>query len=314
MKIGIRLPNDGPLVCPENIRNLATTAEALGYDSVLVHDHILVPDPSWNPFYDPIVTLSYIAAATKKIRLGTSVLLIPLRNPVILAKQIATLDQISGGRVVLGVGAGYLKGEFEAVGVPITKRGRMMDEYLTVLKELWTKPKANFQGKFVTLKDVECYPKPLQKPHPPIWVGGSAEASTVRTVKFGDGRNFGGIVGPDGVKKEVERVKQKAAELGKTLSGNFDVAPEPWVSIGRDVNEAVQKAYTSPLVKERWPKPDEFVKANLIGSYNEISKQVNAFRDAGATYLQLRFTTERSSLEETMKTMKQFAEWLPKLT
>ena len=311
MKFGIRIPNDGPLVSADNLRTLATTAEGLGYDSVLVHDHVLVPDSSWNPFFDPLVTLSYLAAATESVKLGTSVLLLPLRNPVILAKQIATLDQISNGRVLLGVGVGYLKDEFETMDVPFGRRGKITDEYLTVLKELWTKPKTTFQGKFIKLRNVESYPKPIQKPHPPIWIGGSSEAATIRAVKFGNGRHA--LMGPDAVRKEVERLNRKAIILGRDVS-KLEIATEPWVSIEQNVNEAVKKAYASPLVKQRWPNPDDFARANLIGSYDEISSRVAAFREAGSTYMQLRFVSERVSLSETLKMMKQFAEWIPKLT
>jgi probable F420-dependent oxidoreductase len=310
LRFGVRVPNDGPLVSPSNMKRLATAAEELGYDSVLVHDHILVPDPSWNPFFDPLVSLTYLAALTERIRLGTSVFLLPLRTPVIFAKQIATLDQISGGRAFIGVGVGYLKEEYESVGVPFAKRGKIADEYLLALKELWTKPKTTVRGEFTNLKEIESEPKPLQKPHPPIWVGGGSEAATIRAVRYGNGRHALG--GPDVVKAEVERVKRHATILGRDLR-DFDVIVEPWVSIGHDVHEAVAKALATPLVRQRSKGADELVRSNLVGTFEEIFRQVSVFREAGATYVQLRFVSERNSLDETLKMMKQFSEWLPRL-
>jgi probable F420-dependent oxidoreductase len=189
MQVGVWLPNCRHLATPEIIRRTAVRAEELGYDSVWVSDHVVVPEATVDRIgagiYDPLVTLAVAAGATRRVRLGTTVLIVPYRNPVVTAKMVSSLDALSGGRVVLGVGAGWLAEESAALGVPFAERGAMTDEYLAAMRELWTSPAPSFAGKYTRFSGARFEPKPLQKPHPPIWVGGHGRASLRRAAEIG---------------------------------------------------------------------------------------------------------------------------------
>jgi len=189
MRFGIWLPNCRHLATPEIIRRAAVRAEALGYDSVWVSDHVVVPRANVGNFgetiFDPLITLGVVAGATSRVRLGTTVLIVPYRQAVVTAKMVSSLDALSGGRVVLGVGAGWVAAESAMLGVPFAERGPMTDEYLRAMRELWTSPSPSFAGKYVRFDDLHFEPKPVQKPHPPIWVGGHGRASLRRAAEFG---------------------------------------------------------------------------------------------------------------------------------
>ena len=189
MKIGIWIPNCRDLATPEIIRHTAVRAERLGYDSVFVSDHVVVPNAYVDRFgagiYDPLITLSVLAGATSSVLLGTTVLIVPYRNPVLTAKMVASLDALSGGRVVLGIGAGWVPEESAMLGVPFAERGAMTDEYLAAMRELWTSPAPSFAGKYTQFSELHFEPKPIQKPHPPIWVGGHSPAALRRAAAIG---------------------------------------------------------------------------------------------------------------------------------
>ena len=189
MKFGVWVPNCRHLATPTIIRSTAVAAEQLGYDSVWVSDHVVVPRANVGNFgravYDPLVTLGVVAGATRRVRLGTTVLIVPYRNAVVTAKMVASLDALSDGRVVLGVGAGWLAAESAMLGVPFAERGAMTDEYLDAMRELWTKPEPSFARKYTQFGDVIFEPKPVQTPHPPIWVGGHSPAALRRTARVG---------------------------------------------------------------------------------------------------------------------------------
>jgi probable F420-dependent oxidoreductase len=161
----------------------------MGYQSVWVSDHVVTPShllPSIGPiFYDAFVVLSHAAAFTQRVKLGSTVIVVPYRNPLVAAKMVATLDVLSGGRVIFGVGAGGAPDEFRALGVPSQRRGRLTDEYLRLMVALWTQDPTSFRGRFFSFEDVRFQPKPLQKPHPPIWVGGRSDAALRRAVAMG---------------------------------------------------------------------------------------------------------------------------------
>jgi len=189
MKFGVWLPNCRHLATPEIIRRTALSAEQLHYDSVWVSDHVVVPRPNIANFgetvFDPLVTLGVVAGATTRVELGTTVLIVPYRNAVVAAKMVSSLDALSGGRVVLGIGAGWVAAESAMLGVPFAERGAMTDEYLRAMQELWTSPTPSFAGRYTQFSDVVFEPKPIQKPHPPIWVGGHSRAALRRAVEFG---------------------------------------------------------------------------------------------------------------------------------
>jgi probable F420-dependent oxidoreductase len=189
MRFGVWVPNCRHLATPEIIRGTAVHAEQLGYHSVWVSDHVVVPRANVGNFgravFDPLVTLGVVAGATSRVLLGTTVLIVPYRNAVVTAKMISSLDALSGGRVVLGIGAGWLATESAMLGVPFAERGAMTDEYLEAMRELWTKREPSFAGKYTQFSEVIFEPKPVQQPHPPIWVGGHSPAALRRTARFG---------------------------------------------------------------------------------------------------------------------------------
>jgi probable F420-dependent oxidoreductase len=189
MQFGVWIPNCRHLATPEIVRTVAVRAEALGYDSVWVSDHVVVPHANVRNFgetvFDPLVTLAVAAGATRRVQLGTTVLIVPYRNAVVTAKMISSLDALSGGRVLFGVGAGWVAAESAMLGVPFAERGAMTDEYLRAMRELWTSRAPSFTGTYTQFSDLVFEPKPLQKPHPPIWVGGHSTAALRRAVEFG---------------------------------------------------------------------------------------------------------------------------------
>jgi len=191
MRFGVTVPNYRRLATPENLRHVAERCEALGFDSLWVTDHVVVPEAYREMFgatvYDPLSVLAFLAAHTHRVELGTAVLVIPYRHPVPTAKQLATIDNLSGGRLIFGTGAGWAREEFEALGVPYEERGPMTDEYLRVILELWTSPTPTFEGRYVQLHDVHAGPRPLRQPHPPILVGGYSKKAIRRAVAIGQG-------------------------------------------------------------------------------------------------------------------------------
>ncbi len=189
IQLGVWIPTCRHLARPEVIRRAVVRAEQLGYDSVWVSDHVVVPNANVERFgaamYDPLITLAVAAGATHRVLLGTTVLIVPYRNPVVTAKMVSTLDALSDGRVVLGIGAGWLAEESAMLGVPFEARGPMTDEYLAAMRELWTSPAPAFAGTYTQFSELHFEPKPVQKPHPPIWVGGHARASLRRAAEIG---------------------------------------------------------------------------------------------------------------------------------
>ena len=189
MKYGLMLPSRGPLAGPESLSAIAKRAEELGYHVLMFPDHIVMPThtdsqypcsesgvfPSAdnNETMEQLTTLAFLAGQTKSIRLVTSVMIVPHRPPVLTAKILSTIDILSQGRINVGVGVGWLKEEFEALQTPpFEERGAITDEYIRAFKELWTQDEPNFQGKYCQFSNINFLPKPVQKPHPPIWVGG----------------------------------------------------------------------------------------------------------------------------------------------
>jgi probable F420-dependent oxidoreductase len=189
MNFGVWVPNCRHLATPNIIRGTAVRAEQLGYDSVWVSDHVVVPHANVVNFgetiFDPLVTLGVLAGATSRVRLGTTVLIVPYRNAVVTAKMVSSLDALSGGRVVLGVGAGWVAAESAMLGVPFAERGAMTDEFLAAMRELWTAREPSFTGTYTRFTGLVFEPKPVQTPHPPIWVGGHSRAALRRTVDVG---------------------------------------------------------------------------------------------------------------------------------
>lgn len=190
MRYGVALPQAGPFASLDVQRSLASTVESLGYDSVWVSDHVIVPmGERYIPevMLEPLALLSWLAAATSRITLGTSVLILPYRDPVFTAKFVASVDVLSGGRVVLGVGAGWHEREFEALSAPYADRGATTDEWLRVIRNLWSTETSSFSGRWKSYTDMRLYPKGHEGRQIPITVGGSSSPSVRRAGELGDG-------------------------------------------------------------------------------------------------------------------------------
>jgi probable F420-dependent oxidoreductase len=186
-----RAPNSDYLgfeASPEAMVGAAKKAEEVGFDAIFVNDHIIVGDDarsaSWTNVYDPFVAMSFLAAHTTRIGIGVSVLVMPYRNPVATAKALATLDRMSGGRLTVGIGVGWNEAEFAALGVPFQERGARTNEYLRLWQACWAPGKVSFAGRFASFADMHVNPKPLQRPHPPIWIGGTSDAALRRAARF----------------------------------------------------------------------------------------------------------------------------------
>ena len=190
MKVGVNVINFGPGATPESMRRWVQLSETLGYHLIMTSDHIgITPDVQSRypaPFYEPLSLLGWLAGVTNTIEIGTTVIIVPYRNVLELARAGANVDQLSGGRFILGVGIGWAQQEFQALGVPYKSRGAITNEYLEAIKLLWTQDVASYEGRFVSFKDVHTAPRPARSPHPPIWVGGPSDAAMRRTVRYGD--------------------------------------------------------------------------------------------------------------------------------
>ena len=172
------------------MKSWATLSEALGYHIIMTSDHIAItPDVQSRypaPFYEPLSLLGWLAGVTTKIEIGTTVIIVPYRNPLELAKATANVDQLSDGRFILGVGIGWAQEEFHVLNAAYKSRGAVTNEYLAAVKLLWTQDVASYNGKFISFDDVHTAPRPIQTPHPPIWVGGPSDAAMRRTVRYGN--------------------------------------------------------------------------------------------------------------------------------
>ena len=201
MKFGVSLIMRGKDSTPEAFFALAQQAERLNYDSLWCSDHIFFPKlrqsypntphgglpPAWRErYWDCFTVMNQVAARTQRIAIGSSVLILPMHHPIETAKQAATLDHFSKGRFIFGVGVGWLKEEFDALNWPFNQRGARTDEGLEICRKLWTEESASHQGRFYTFEEASCFPKPMQKPYPPIWVGGHSASALKRVARFGD--------------------------------------------------------------------------------------------------------------------------------
>jgi probable F420-dependent oxidoreductase len=290
---------------PEQLRNVAQRAEALGYDHVWVSDHIILPkkvDSFYpyaedgvatfkpdEPYYEPLSALNFIAGCTQRVRLGTHVLIIPYRNPVLTAKILSTLDVLSGGRVILGAGVGWMEEEFQAMGLDTYKdRGAVTDEYLQVYKELWTKEDASFDGKYYQISDTGFEPKPVQKPHPPVWIGGHSGPAVRRAAKYGDGWMPIGLRPPAIL--EPEELAGKIARLRKLTveAGRAEDAVALTFSTGVVFNDAAGSS-----------------RAWMQGNPDQIASDLRQYQDLGVSNFIVNF--QGGTVPELQENMERFS-------
>ena len=221
MKFGVCIPHYGIPLEVDNLTKMAVKAEEMGFDSVWVTDHIIVPHEVpdrpdiiyRHDMLEPVSLLTHLGAVTKRVKIGTSVIILPYRNPIILAKSIATADVLSKGRVIFGAAIGWMEGEFKALNAPFANRGVVSDEYLQLLRELWTNPTPTFEGEYFQLSDVTFSPMPIQKP-PPIWVGGRSRRGVRRAVRYGDAW-YPSQLPPEQLANGVDHMLQYSDSVGR---------------------------------------------------------------------------------------------------
>jgi len=298
-QFSVSLQNRGILARPAILLPLAERVDAAGYDAIWVTDHVAIPrgpassypnsasgQPPWAPdvdYLEPLTTLAYLAARTRRARVGTSVLVVPVRPPLVVAKMLASLDVLSGGRLIVGVGTGWLAEEFEALGVPFARRGARTDEYLRALKECWTSDAPRFEGEFVRFADVSMNPKPLQKPHPPIWIGGHGPRVLRRVVELGDGwtpmaLRPAGLHEPDGLAAAVRELHGLLAKA-KREPESVTIAVKLPLKFGRAAGDR-------PL---------------MTGTPEQIAGDLRRYRAAGVDHFALDFlATEAAEMHETV--------------
>lgn len=229
MQFGIAFANTGPFAHPAAAVEFAQAAEAAGFESLWTVEHVVVPsgydspypyDPSGKmpggedfPIPDPLIWLSYVAAATSRIHLATGILILPQRNPVVLAKELATLDHLSNGRMILGIGVGWLEEEFDAIGVPFAERGRRTDDHVAAMRALWTQDKATFHGEFTHFDHCISRPQPVQGSIP-VHIGGHTDIAAKRAGRLGDGF-FPGKGNHEELARSFDLVRRTAVEHGR---------------------------------------------------------------------------------------------------
>ena len=288
MKFGVTLPNNWGLERAQDVIDMATRAEEAEFHSVWVSHHVLhvgfVLERLGNrPYYDPMTVLTYVAAVTTKVRLGTSVLVLPYLNPIVLAKALATLDVLSGGRLTLGLGVGALRPESDALGATFTRRGAYTEEGIKIMKTLWTHEAPSFDGRFYRFSGVKFSPKPLQKPHPPIWIGGNSDAALRRAARLAQGWHPSGL-SPAELASRVDYLRAEAEAVGRALS---------------DITLSVR------LELDVLPSPEAEQKGPMIGTPDQLLRSIEAYANIGVQEMVLSVNTD--DMERVHRVMETFA-------
>jgi probable F420-dependent oxidoreductase len=263
-------------------------------------------------FYESVTTLSYLAGLLRSARLGVACLMLPCRNPIYAAKQIATLDVLSGGRLDLGVGIGspatIKSREFEVVGVDKSLRGKICDDYIRAMQAIWTSHPSSYEGRFVSFRDAEIFPKPAQKPHPPIWVGGWTEAAMKRTARLGDGWLPAWLT-PEDIGRCYRQLKEMAGQFGRDGEA-IQLGIEVYASVDEDSANAKRNALgtfqASRGTYEREMTLEFLESVSLIGSPNEVRNQIRAYTSTGVSHFEIKFIYP--TMERHLEMMELFSE------
>ena len=309
MEYGFYLPNSGAGAEPDALADIAKQGDRLGFYCMVMPDHILQPNQvdSTYPYSltgdilaagqsgdgewpEQITTLAYLAGVTERIRLVTSVMIIPYRNPILTAKMLSTLDMLSKGRLILGAGVGWMEEEFELLDAPpFAERGAVTNEYLRAFIELWTKDNPKFEGKYVNFSDITFLPKPVQKPYPPIWIGGQSKPAIRRAAQIGDCWHPVGAIPAAPLEPE---------ELAENLVLLRDYAEKA----GRDPSK-IQVSVKAPLYDSG---DSSGPRRRFSGSPDEVRQDVQTYSDVGVTHLIFDFRT--ADPHQTEDRMAQFAD------
>jgi probable F420-dependent oxidoreductase len=297
MEFGICVPHYGKPVDIDRILDVARHAETLGFDSVWVTDHLVVPRTLEIIYRDnmlePIALLSHLAAVVQRARLGTSVIILPYRHPILVAKMLATIDQLSQGRVIFGVGAGWMEDEFHTLNAPFAERGALSDENLRIIRDCWTQETISLKGQFHTYTDMQTSPRPVQAGGPPIWVGGNSARSRRRAAELGDGWHSTGISASD-MASGCDHVRQLWAKNSRQGEPVFSLR------IGLSIDGISTHVLSYP------PRPGQTSRASVQGSIAAVVDQVGAFKQLGLQHVV--FETSTQSHDSTLATMDAFME------
>ena len=317
MDFGFGVPTRGPLSAPQTLAALAASGEELGFTYIGVADHIVVARriDSTYPYsesgsftgwesgecLEQLTLLGYLAAHTTTIRLLSSVMVVPHRNPVHTAKILSTIDNLSGGRLTVGCGVGWMREEFQAIGTPpFDNRGSVSDEYIRVFKELWTSDAPAFEGKYANFSDIVFSPQPVQKPHPPIWIGGESPAALRRAARLGDAWY------PIGSNPTypLQTIRQLSDAIGR-LHGYVE-------GFERDPAE-IDLAFSAVWYNENEARtgPDG-ERLTFTGTARQIADDILSFQDLGVRHLMLGF--QGPTLDQTLARMRYFASEIMPLT
>ncbi len=284
MRFGYVLPNFGGKIGPGELLEISRVCEEEGFDSVWATDHVIMPAELREPYgevLEPLITLSFIASRTKKLKVGTSILILPQRNPVVVAKQAAAIDVYSGGRLILGLGAGWVEKEYGFLNADFRKRGKVYDEEVRLMKALWSEEAVDFDGEFFHVKDALFFPKPVNRGIP-IWFGGNGLISVRRAIRIGDGWHPTGVSVED-LAKGVELIRDSGKELTVSMRMTTDVRKK-------------REPATAPSGERR---------VAVSGSAAEVRAEVGEYEKAGLQYYCASINHPRA--EEIVSDLRKFA-------
>jgi probable F420-dependent oxidoreductase len=307
VRYGFYLPTRGGCAIPEALETIVQRGEALGFHSVMIADHVVFPTaiaskypytvsgafPGGGDALEQLTLMAFVAGRTRTLRLVTSVMILPYRNPVVTAKVLATIDVLSRGRVTVGVGVGWLREEFEALDSPdFEHRGAASDESIRIFKTLWTDDPASFTGEFYRFSALRCLPQPVQKPHPPIWIGGHSAPALRRVARYGDGWH------PVGANPAVPL---RPAELRASLDHLFRMTEAE----GRDPS-ALTISFKAPVYDTSVTTLSGTERRPFSGTVQQVADDIGAYEKVGVSELVFDFRSEH--LAETLERMERFAQ------